>query len=252
NDIVQGLTAQLNTSNNNDARKEALRAQIKRYDLLARDLQNQYRSDMESLDRDPEGYKGALHYQDELAKYSLGYSWSKHSLTYEKNPLFDGVMKENAQRLNWAKLDELSKYHTGMLGLKSQEVELRRLSLQAKMAKAAGQTGLPLDAPIFGPIDQEKLENVHLSTITTEIDNMSKDLDQQKLRMISQLEGGSAWVTNNNGQLMYKDQASKDAAETAVAQLKAAYDKDPSAVSPAAQTYFRNNGITEGVIKNFQ
>lgn len=249
NDIVQGLTTQLNTANNSDAQKEAIQAKLKQYDMAAKDLQNEYRRDMEYLDKNPESYKGDLHYQDEMAKYSLGYAWSKHSLTYEKNPIFDGVMKENQQRLNWAKLGEISEYHKGLLGIREQELEMKKLMYQMKL-KMSG--GLGLDAPIFGPIDQEKLESISLSTITNEVDNMSKDLDQQKLRMISQLEGGGAWITNNDGQLMYKDANAKDAAEAAIKTMKESYDKDPTSVSPAAQTFFRNQSITDGVVKNFQ
>lgn len=253
NDILQGLTTELNTAQNDPQKAAAIQRQIDQYKLGAKDLEHQYRSDVDYLDKDPESYKGALHLQDEIAKYTLGYSWSKHSLTYENNPIFQGVMKEKELSLNWAKFQEMSKYHLGELALKSRDVDVKEEALRLKYGgKGAGGGPMQLDTPIFGPIDQEKLEAVNLSTITGEVDNLQKDLDQSKLKMIGQLQGGGDWLTNVGGNLQYKDAKSKDAAEAAVKTLQESYDKDPSSVSPAAQTYFHNYSNQDGIIKNFQ
>lgn len=253
NDILQGLTTELNTAQNDSQKAAAIQRQIDQYKLGAKDLEHQYRGDIDYLDKDPESYKGALHLQDEIAKYTLGYSWSKHSLTYENNPIFQGVMKEKELSLNWAKFQEMSKYHMGELALKSRDIDVKEESLRLKYgAKGVGSGQMQLDTPVFGPIDQEKLASVNLSTITSEVDNMQKDLDQSKLKMIGQLQGGGDWLTNVGGNLQYKDAKSKDAAEAAVKTLQDAYDKDPSSVSPAAQTYFHNFANQDGIIKNFQ
>src|SRR6267378_1978462 len=223
NDILQGLTTELNTSQNNPQRAAAIQRQIDQYKLGAKDLEHQYRGDIDYLDKDPESYKGSLHLQDEISKYTLGYSWSKHSLTYENNPIFQGVMKEKEYNLNWAKLQEMSQYHLGSLAIREREAEIKEEMFRIKYgAKGKGDGQLQLDAPVFGPIDQEKLEAVNLGTITSEVDNMQKDLDQSKLKMIGQLQGGEAWLANVGGNLQYKDAASKDAAEAAVKTLKEA------------------------------
>lgn len=253
NDILQGLTTELNTTQNDPNKASSIQRQIDQYKMAAKDLEHQYRGDIDYLDKDPESYKGALHFQDEVAKYSLGYSWSKHSLTYENNPIFNGVMKEKEYNLNWNKFQEMAQYHMGELAIRSREADIKEESLRLKYgAKGTGTGDFKLDAPVFGPIDQEKLESVNLGTITGEVNNMKQDLDQSKLKMIGQLQGGSDWLTNVEGNLQYKDAKSKDAAESAVKTLQEAYDKDPSSVSPAAQTYFHNYANQDGIIKNFQ
>lgn len=262
NDILEGLTTQLNTAQNSDADKDRIQRQITAYQGAAKDLQSKYTDDVHFLDQNPDAYKGELHYQDEIAKYTLGYSWSKHSLTYENNPLFNGVMKEKAQNLNYDKFREMTNYHQNLLGLKGQELGLKMRDLDIKEeglrlkygtgpgGKGGGQFGL--DLPTLGPIDQATLESIDISTLTKQVDNMSQDLDQQKMKMIGQLPGGDAWLTNRDGQLIYKDAKSKDSAETAIATMKGAYDKDPASVSPAAQTYFSTYNNTDGIIKNFK
>lgn len=259
-DIVQGLTTQLNGSQNDDNAKRRIQAQIAQYQAGAKDLISQYGADIKFLDQNPEGYKGELHYQDEIAKYTLGYAWSKHSLTYENNPVFNGVMKEKEYNLNWDKFKETAGYHRDLLaekyaelGIKAREAEIREEALRLKYGiKSAGQGQFGLDAPTLGPIPQEVLESVNLSTFQKEVDNMSNDLDQQRMKMIGQLPGGQDWIENRDGNLIYKDAKAKDAAETAVKTLKAAYDKDSASVSPAAQTYFGNFSNQDGIIQNFK
>lgn len=252
NDIIQGLTTQLNTNQDNDDKKQSIQRQIEAYKLHAKDLISQYKTDVETLDQNPDYYKGALHTQDEIAKYSLGYSWAKHSLTYENNPIFNGVMKEKAQELNYDKFREMTMYHQQTLGLKQEELNIRREALTLKYGKGQGSGQFQLDAPTLGVIDQETLESVNISTLTNQVDNMNDQLNQDKLRVIGQLPGGEAWIENRDGKLIYKSAAAKDAAETTLKTMKEAYDKDPSKVSPAAQTFFSNSGNTEAVVKNFQ
>lgn len=252
--IIQGLQTQLNSSQNDDNAKKRIQAQIDQYKLAQKDLLSQYRQDVDFLDKSPDLYKGELHFQDEMAKYSLGFAWSKHSLTYENNPIFNGVMKEKAQDLNYKKFLETSQYHQGMLAIRAKEAEIKeealRLKYGAKGGPGSGQFGL--DAPTLAPISQEELEKVDISTLNKEVETMTNDLDQQKMRMLGQIPGGQDWIENVDGKVIYKDQASKDAAETAIKTMKAAYDKDPSSVSPAAQTYFGNYSNTDAVIQNYK
>lgn len=253
NDIIQGLVAKLNINQNDDNKKDLIQKQIDQYKLGAKDLINQYKQDVEYLDKNPDAYKGDLHYQDEVAKYTLGYSWSKHSLTYENNPVFNGVMKEQEHALNWDKFVEMSKFHQATLNMKREDLRIKEEGLMLKYGVGGqGQGSFKLDTSISEPISQDQLEKVNLSTLQDEVTSMDDDMKAQKIKAVSQLDGGSNWVENVDGTLRYKDQKSKDAAEVAIKTAKEAYDKDPSKVSPAMQTYFSNLSNQDGVVKNYQ
>lgn len=256
NDILQGLNVQLQANQNDARKKQLIQAQIDRYRLSAQDLQSQYKQDVQYLDKNPEEYKGDLHYQDEVAKYTLGYSWSKHSLTYENNPVFNGMMKDKEYNLNWNKFLETSQYHRDLLAEKRDEMSFKRdiemMKLQMKYGKGAGSGLLNLDIPFAEGIGQEDLEKINLSTLQNTVTSMNDDLQGEKMKAIGMLPGGSDWLENVDGKARYKDQKSKDAAETALKTLKEAYDKDPSSVSPGLQNYFGNTASEQAVVQNYQ
>lgn len=267
NDIIQGLIISRQGANNNPKQAAVIDAKIQAYKDKAVQYQNSYKQDIASINNNLEGYKGSLYSNSWLNKFGDSYAYSQESLTYKENPYF---MAAERRRENDIKFQEFlvdQQWKAADLAIKKEQLgiswynaETARMSVGTKAAKNAAKgalEGIGISDAIFEPISQDALEEINLNSFLSETQDISKEIDQQKMALL----GNTSLVTikrdkdGRNPRYEY-NVAGKDpknvilAADAAIAKLKDDYDKDPNSVDDGTRTYFRTLANTDQTIQN--
>lgn len=269
NDIIQGLMVERGTANNDPQRAAQIDAQIAAYKDKAAGYQNAYTQDIAAINNNLEGYKGSMYAQNWLSRFGDGYAYAQNSLTYKENPYF---MAAERRRENDIRFKEFMAKHemdvlgyqldVAKLGLEKEKLEAYKQSLTLKaMGKKGAQgalEGIGLSDAIPGPIQQDGLDKINLSSFLNETEAIGKDIDTQKMAILAQ---------NTDLVILKKDKDGKnphyefnvagknpqdviDAANAAMLKLKDAYDKNSNSVDDGTRTYFRNLSNADQVIQN--
>lgn len=265
NDIIQGLTVQRATVNNDPQEAAKIDAQIQAYKDRAAGYQNGYRQDISAINSNLEGYKGNMYANNWLTRFGDGYAYAQNSLTYKENPYFMAAERRRENDIRFQEYMMNKQFEAARLGieearlgLERERLEAYKLSLQAKGTKAKGALeGIPLSDAILEPIPQEGLDEVNVASFLKETKDVGDEIDQQKMALL----GNTGLVTikrdPNGKNLRYEyNVAGKDpqtvinAANAAVAKLKEAYDRDPNSVEPGVQTYFKNLANSDQLVQN--
>ena len=148
NSTINGLNVKKSTNQNNPQLLAQLDQEIAQQQKLGKNYQDSYLRDIDSIDKDPEGYKGGLYSQNWLSKFSEGYSYAQHSLSYADNPGFKNAQLEKENNLKFEEFQENKKLDYAKLGIELDklEVEKYKADLKSKFGQAgsfsAGQQGL--------------------------------------------------------------------------------------------------------------
>lgn len=265
NGAIKGLMVdrQTNTSDQNHIKQ--VDAEIQRLKDRAHQYQESYKQDVGSLDKDPDGFKSQLYTDNWLSKFDEGFAWAKNSLTYKNNPFFDAAEKQRENNIKFEEFKINKELGFAKLGIEQAKLEMEREKLEIEWAKIGkkkgGAGGQPLNltgADIREPIQQADLQRINSTSFINETDQMSKDIDAQKMSLLAQARPDLVHVVRDaegkNPHYEYNVEGKdpntvKSEAEATVLKLKDSYSKGEQ-VDDGAKTYFDNLGNTTLKVEN--
>lgn len=262
NDAIKGLMIDRMGVANDPTKAKEIDDKIEALKNKAQSFQEQYKQDIQIIDKNLEGYKGKLFADNWMDKFDSGMAYAQYSLTYVKSPFFEGAERKREVDIKYQEYlmnKELEGIKIGIektkLGIEEQKLGIEQQKLDIERFKAGltagGGAGAPLrltGADIRQPISQEELEKISVDTFNKETKDIESNLDNQKMALLAQLTDLVHVVKDDNGKNPHYEYnvAGKDPnvvtkqAEATMLKLKDLYDKDPYSVDPGVKTYFDN------------
>lgn len=199
NGAIQGIQVEKMKNSTDVAFQNQADEQIKRLSDQAGSYQQSYLRDIDNIDKDTESYKSSLYGQNWLAKFSEGYSYAQHSLSYGENYFFKNAQIERENNIKFDEFQETRQFHYDQLK-QQKEIEDRKLETSLLIAGMKGKKGangeddnsLPLGVSLPEPLDviPDRTE----ADFTKEIDQTTKDLDLAGITLLSKIEPGKDLV----------------------------------------------------------
>lgn len=266
NDTIKGLLVKRQTNISDPNFVADVDAQINSLKDRATELQNRYKSDISSLDADPEAFKGATYLENYLSKFSDGYAYSEHSLNYKENPYFTAAERRRENDIKFEEFMVNANFKAKELAINEAKLEIER-SKEKREKKASGKKSgeegdgapLPLAGSFVGePINQDVLKGINSSTFINETKAASDQLDNTRMALLAQVRPDLVTVVrdSNGSKPRYEYNVAnknpnevKSEAQATVLALKEAYDKGQD-VEDGVKSYFDNLGSTQQKIDN--
>lgn len=272
NDSVRGLMVDRQTNISDPQHVAQVDAEIQRLKDKAVAYQSSYKQDIDSMDKNPEGYKSSLYMQNWMSKFDEGYSYAENSLTYKENPFFMAAEKRRENNIKFAEFQlnkELEGVKIGIeqskLGIEQAKlgIEQQKLEIEKNKAGLGGGAGggLKLFDAVLAPMNEGDLKSINTAGFLSQTKEISDNIDTQKMALLAQvspdlvhMESVKGADGNYHDQYMYnvagKDpNVVKDEAEATVLKYKESYDKG-EALPDGVKTYFDNLGNAEQRINN--
>lgn len=269
NSSIKGLMVDRQTNTSDPNHIKQVDGEIDRLKDKAHAYQESYKRDIGSLDKDPDAFKSNLYMENWMSKFDEGFSYSENSLKYEKNPFFDAAERKREVDIKYQEFQmnkELGYAKLGIeqakLGIEEQKMEIERQKLRILLKKGKigdGEGSLSLTgADVREPIQQGDLAAVTVDNFVKETNDLSKNIDTQKMSLLAQVRPDLVHVVRDaSGQNPHYEYnvAGKDPiqvkseAEATVLKLKDSYDKGQT-VDDGAKTYFDNLANTSLKVEN--
>jgi hypothetical protein len=267
NDTIKGLQVERMGHIGDAAYVKKIDDTIKNLSNRAEQYQQGYKRDIQYLDSNLDGYKSNLYMQNYLSKFGDGFAYAENSLTYENNPYFMAAERKRENDIKWQEFlvnkqfqSEDLKIKWEKLGIDREELEIKRMEAEAKLAKLKpGQTPLELTGTaISEPIDQKSLESITADNFVNNVQSKSDAIDSQKMALLAQVRPDLVKVVRNPDGLTKRYEYNvegkdpgkvKAEAEATVLKLRDDFDKG-NPVDDATKTFFTNVGNTSRDVEN--
>jgi hypothetical protein len=269
NSAIKGLLVERQTNQSDPNFINQIDAQIASLQDVAEKYKSDYSRDIDHLNADPEGYKAELYTQSWLSRYGSGFAYAENSLEYKENPYFMAAERRRENDIKYQEFLINKQFQAADLEIKRadldirrQQLDINRMNAQARLKKAGvGDDGSPLvltGSAVREPIDQEDLENINADEFLGETEEMSEQVDTQRMSLLAQIRPDLVNIVRNpdGTTKRYEYQVSgkdpnvvKTEAEASLLRIKEAYDRG-EAVDDGAKTYFDNLANTSLRVDN--